>query len=279
MSCVYKIEYSDILTDDELWDPIFSKDLPCIDGGRWFCTDFHPKEFRIMCRQYSTCSYCRSKRRKRIYKIGTDRWKVSYYQTSNEPLVMWTLGTNWFDTKANRKKLSLTWKSFRKKLWRYYKDRGWVYPKFLLRVFEAGSTGNFLHIHILSEVGIPFRWMFRYWRISTRLKANVNYSFPMRCLFCYRSGEKMYLSLDKSIKCSNCHLIFEKDNWDRIPSFYAFLYVLKYASKSSGSYFWQGHILKAKLPPPELEGYCVWKNCILPLDEIEFGYSKFVVAI
>ncbi len=280
-----------------LSDPIYQKDYPCIALGRWFCSFPHPKEFRIRCRQYSTCSHCRIWRYKKVLKIGTLRWENSIYFRFSEPLVLWTLGTNWFDTKSNRKKLSVTWKSFRKKLWNHYKDRGWKYPQLLLRVFEAGSKGNMLHIHFLSEIGIPFRWILRYWRNITRLKANVNYSFPMRCLSCYRNPDlEKYLSPDKSVRCVHCKVVFTTQtrgspvqtsksenetskNWDRLEGFYSFLYALKYCAKASGSYYWQGHILKAKPPKQELVGYCVWKNCLLPLDKVELNYNPWVVSI
>ncbi len=214
-------------------------------------------------------------------KLGSLRWENSIYFRSSYPLVLWTLGTNWFDTKRNRKRISVAWKSFRKGLWRHYKKTGWFYPKFLVRAIEAGSIGNRLHIHFLSEVGVPHRWILRFWRLASQIPhPNVNYSLPMRCLPCYRDpDQEKYLSPDKSTKCKHCKNIFKKGNWDRIEGFYAFLYALKYCAKQSGSYYWQGHILKAKPPKPELVGYCAWKNCLLPLETVELMYNPFVVTI
>ncbi len=254
------------LLASELRHPAGPRDAKCYEWGRWQCSDFHTTPFPIRCRDYNRCSLCRKWRESKVYAIGMTRWKLSPWGKVNIPLVFWTLGTNWFDTKENRRKLAVSWKSFRKAIWRLLEKP----PAMLVRVYEAGSLGNYLHVHFLAEQGYTHAMLIRVWRKIVRLKANVHYSFPRVCNNCGT------LNPNDSNSCKQCaHSVYTSyiQWYSRLHGKSAFGYALKYVSKASSSYFWQGSILKVEMPPWDDIGYCKLQQCDMSLDHLSFDYN------
>lgn len=260
----------DILVASELRDPKFYANYPCSEWGLWQCLEYHGTPFRVRCRDYRTCLDCREWRRSKIYAIGISRYNASPYSKVRIPFVIWTLGTNWFDSPANRKKLSVAWKSFRKAVWRVVEKP----PRMLLRVYEAGSESNLLHVHFLAEYGFVHHLLLRIWRKVVKLKANVNYSYPKVCNQCGT------LNQNDSDVCKQCaHSVYTSyvQWYSRLSGRMAFSYALKYAMKASGSYFWQGFILRAKPVHDYVSGHCTQSQCDMPLEYVKVGYRIYDV--
>jgi DNA-directed RNA polymerase subunit N (RpoN/RPB10) len=174
-------------------------DLECLHPRGYmknYCSSGHLNIIPIRCHSCENCE----KHKIRVYRAQVaTRFRNANF-SKNFKVHLWTLGTDLLYTEDNYLKLK-TWftlwrKRIRKKI-----------PEFpiLIRVYEAGSNGNRLHVHFITSAFLDHKYARQVWSDVTGIKnPNVNYSSPKR-----RPG-------------------FRRDP----PPISAFMYMLKYMTKN-----------------------------------------------
>lgn len=172
------------------------------------CAHKHLNIIVIRCHK---CEGCLEHRKRRLYAMLMEKFDFLFKTGKLKQVNMWTFGTNMVDTENNRKIITQYWKKFRTRMAVYTKRNkkyaGW---KPLLRVVEAGSKGNRLHLHVLVSGYIHHSILLKIWRNIVGYKANVNV-------------RKMRGNYKKAVN-----------------------YVVKYVVKELGSYYQMGLLLKTK---------------------------------
>jgi hypothetical protein len=172
---------------------------PCTSprgGMKNYCSSGHLNISVIRCR---TCDNCQK------HKIATYRAQIidrlnqlPKSQYNKLRVHLWTFGTNLIANETNYTKLKRYWTLFMKRVRKKYS------LDIFLRVFEAGSQGGKLHVHVIIPNYLPFKPIRKIWSEVTGISnPNVNYSSPRA-----------------------------KKGFNRPPKAkYAFLYAMKYMSK------------------------------------------------
>ncbi len=113
------------------------------------------------------CFDCRQIWTKSFFANFYSRAKIAEADLSS--IALWTLGTSLTEGSDNRKTITQYWNRFRASMNKY---TNW-HP--IMKVIEAGSRGNRLHIHFLSSTTIKHHVVLRHWRRITKEKSNVNF--------------------------------------------------------------------------------------------------------
>lgn len=175
----------------------------------------HSYKTALRCRNCDNCSHAYYFQKRAELK---QRAKHYLQQNNIKKVYLWTLGTSLLNTPDNVKKLSGYWKKFNS-----HSQKKFPYD-LLVRVYEAGTKGNRLHVHFITSTQIPFFQVRQMWGeftnqvdpITNKPYCNVNYSTP-----------------DKSLSRVNKARISEgKAPMRRLNPLSAIMYLAKYLTKA-----------------------------------------------
>ncbi len=111
-----------------------------------YCPVGHVIEWNLRCRKCGPCF----NHRKREWAAKL-MWRWIHNADNVKRVYLWTLGTNWDESEEHELQLKRAWTLFRKRVNINQKRKVWKGRwRPLLYVFEVGSTGKKLHIHVVA---------------------------------------------------------------------------------------------------------------------------------
>lgn len=182
-----------------------SEDLKKSDFHNWgstlVCHNGHNHFVLYSCspKSQNQCKYCLKKRSGEImYKLfrkmvaagyGEVTEKHGFVFTQGKSVSMWTLGTNikylyasdaYGEPFDNTYRIMSFWQKFNTRMKVYSKRSGSFRWNPLFYVIEAGSEGNYLHIHLLVDCFLPHDYIRKQWSSVTGIpNPNVNFLTPL----------------------------------------------------------------------------------------------------
>jgi hypothetical protein len=184
---------------------------------KWFhasCATGHVRKKLLRCRKCDWCidAWARQKRWDLMMRYEENIDKMP------EEVTMWTAGTNWKYTDENYKKIKRCYQLFMKRVRKQGRHQ------VLLRVFELGSKGGYLHVHWIANTDHYIAQ--KYWRgiwseITGVVNPNFGYARRKQCVHC-----------DKIVKM-HYRYHCQDNQFKKADPRRAMMYLTKYLSKEN----------------------------------------------